>query len=596
MKPLDPQLLKEAAPARGYVILTAVFGAASAALIIAQALLIAAAIAPVISEGKTLSDVSTPLYWLGGVVIARALVTGLSERYAHRASIAVIIELRRKVLSRALELGPRWLSMPTSTGSNGLDVVNLATRGLDDLRPYFVRYLPQLLLTATVTPAALAFVFGLDWISGLIIVVTLPLVPIFMILVGYLTQKTSEKRLATMSRLGAQVLDLIAGLPTLRAFGREIGPIKRVKELGEAYAKSTMKTLQVAFLSGMVLELLTTLSVALVAVGVGMRLVYGHVGLEVGLAVIMLAPEVYLPLRNVGTHFHASTNGIAAFNAVMAVLNESARPKGTVTAPDLSEARFTLSQVSVAAPGRDLLAPANLNATILPHQITAITGASGAGKTTTVLALLGLVALDEGDIRITDGNQTVSVADIAPESLWSQITWLTQRAPLPPGTLRHALLAEYGSVTESTDQELASALELSGFDEVVAELPQGLDTVVATGGLGLSVGQRQRLVLARALLSQAPVIILDEPTAHLDAATQQRVLGALNLLRDRGRTIVVIAHREALVAIADQVVVVENQSMSLQPQADSNDTTSNEAADQTHSSGDSPEGADHVNV
>lgn len=570
MKPLDPQLLKVATPARGYVILTAVFGVASAVLVIAQALLIAAALAPVISQGKSLHDVATPLFWLGGVVIARALVTGLSERYAHRASIAVIIELRKKVLARAIELGPRWLSMPTSTGSNGLDVVNLATRGLDDLRPYFVRYLPQLLLTATVTPATLAVVFGLDWISGLIIVVTIPLVPIFMILVGYLTQKTSEKRLATMSRLGSQVLDLIAGLPTLRAFGRELGPIKRVKELGEAHAKSTMKTLQVAFLSGMVLELLTTLSVALVAVGVGLRLVYGNVGLEIALAVIMLAPEVYLPLRNVGTHFHASTNGIAAFNAVMGVLDETPRPVGTIASPNLKNASFVFEGVSVAAPGRELLAPASLSARIEPHTITAITGASGAGKTTTVLAMLGLVGLDAGSITVEEPGtkstapQQVTVTDIEPTSLWNQITWLTQRAPLPPGTLQDALLAERNVQRDAeftqTALNLEQALEMSGFDEVVAELPEGLGTIVATGGLGLSVGQRQRLVLARALLSDAPVIVLDEPTAHLDAATQSRVLSAFETLRAQGRTIIVIAHREALIALADHVIDVRSQS------------------------------------
>ncbi len=560
MKPLDPKLLKVAAPARWYVILTAVFGAASAALVIAQALLIAAAIAPVISQGKALADVATPLYLLAGVVVARALVTGLSERYAHRASIAVIIDLRRQVLSRALELGPRWLSMPTASGSNGLDVVNLATRGLDDLRPYFVRYLPQLLLSATVTPAAVAVVFGIDWISGLIIVGTIPLIPIFMILVGYLTQKTSQKRLATMSRLGSQVLDLIAGLPTLRAFGREIGPIKRVKQLGEAYARSTMRTLQVAFLSGMVLELLTTLSVALVAVSVGLRLVYGHIGLEMALVIIMLAPEVYLPLRNVGTQFHASTNGIAAFNAVVEVIERAPRPVGSQPSPALKNASIVFEDVSVAAPGRDLLAPAHLSARIEPHRITAITGPSGAGKTTSVLALLGLVGLDGGSISIVDDNESVPVDQIEPQSLWSQVTWLTQRAPLPPGTLRAALLADAPSADHKrTVSFLDQALEMSGFLEVVTELPDGLDTVIGVGGLGLSVGQRQRLVLAKALLSSAPVLILDEPTAHLDAATQDRVLSALDSLRAEGRTIIVIAHREALIARADHVIEVSAQ-------------------------------------
>lgn len=564
MKPLDPQLLKVAAPARGYIILTTVFGAASAALVVAQALLIAAAIAPVISQGKSLPDVATPLWWLCGVVVARALVHGLSERFAHRASIAVIIDLRRQVLARALELGPRWLSMPSATGSNGLDVVNLATRGLDDLRPYFVRYLPQLLLTCTVTPAALAIVFGLDWISGLIIVVTIPLIPLFMILVGYLTAKTSEKRLATMSRLGAQVLDLIAGLPTLRAFGRELGPIMRVKQLGVEYARSTMKTLQVAFLSGMVLELLTTLSVALVAVGVGLRLVSGNVGLETGLAVIMLAPEVYLPLRNVGTHFHASTNGIAAFNAVMKVLDTPPASRGTLPSPALVGASYHFDGVGVVAPGRGICAPHSLTATFKPGMITALVGPSGSGKTTAVMALLGLVEVDQGRVSIVDADGVhTDVSQVDPDSYWSQVTWLTQRSPLMPGTLRDSLISEFSGAHNPHDSQTNAvvdrALTLSGFDQVVADLPNGLDTVIGSDGLGLSVGQRQRLVLARALTSSSPLIILDEPTAHLDSATQSRVLDALRELKERGHTVVVVAHREAVVALADDVITVASE-------------------------------------
>ncbi|WP_435300427.1 thiol reductant ABC exporter subunit CydD [Timonella sp. A28] len=558
MKPFDPQLLKVAAPARGYVILTTVFGVATAGLVIAQALLIAAVLAPVISQGKTLTDVRTPLIWLGVVVLMRALIAGLSERYAHRAAIKVIVELRRKVIERAVALGPRWLSAPTTTGSNGLDVVTLATRGLDDLKPYFVRYLPQLLLTATVTPAALAVIFGLDIISAIIIIVTIPLVPIFMILVGQLTQKTSERRLAAMSRLGAQVLDLITGLPTLRAFGREIGPVKRVKELGDAYTNSTMRTLRVAFLSGMILELLTTLSVALVAVGIGMRLVYGHSELQIALAVIMLAPEVYLPIRNVGTHFHASTNGIAAFNAALGVLSHTPKTTGTTTAPDLTSTTITFESVSVRAPERDLLAPAQLNATIHPGHITALVGHSGSGKTTTVLTMLGLVELDAGRITLTHDTTTHALTDIDPTTLWPQVAWLTQRAALPPGTLRNALTED--TRTQASDNELLAAAQQSGFDEVINELPNGLDTLVGVGGIGLSVGQRQRLTLTKALLAQAPVVILDEPTAHLDAATEQRVLTTLTQLKNNGHTVIVIAHRASLIALADHVITVHNST------------------------------------
>lgn len=551
MKPLDPKLLRYAAPARGYVLLTAAFGITTAGLVVAQALLIAATLAPVVSAGATLDDVSGHLRWLAGVVVARALVTGLQERYAHRAATRVVTSLRGQVVAHAAALGPRWLS----TG-RGVDTVTLATRGLDDLEPYLVRYLPQLLLAVTVTPATLVVVLGLDWISALIIIVTIPLVPVFMILVGQLTQSYSERRLAVMQRLGAQVLDLLAGLPTLRAFGRERGPVARVRELGDAYTRSTMSTLRVAFLSGMVLELLTTLSVALVAVGVGLRLVYGEVGLETALAVLVLAPEVYLPIRQIGVQFHASTDGITAAQKAFDVIEEPLRPQGTVTAPDLARATITVDCLGVDAPGRDLRAPAGLSLTIRPGRMVALTGPSGSGKTTTVLALLGLVSPDSGSVRV----EGTDLADVDLSTWWSQVAWLPQRSTLPPGTLREALgVAEAertASVGAPSSEAVARAMRLTGLDTVVSTLPDGLDTVLGQGGVGLSVGQRQRVALTAALLGEEPLVVLDEPTAHLDALAEDQVLASLAALRDAGRTVVVVAHRPSLVELADDVVEV----------------------------------------
>ena len=551
MKPLDPKLLRYAAPARGYVLLTAAFGITTAGLVVAQALLIAATLAPVVSAGATLDDVSGHLRWLAGVVVARAVVTGLQERYAHRAATRVVTSLRGQVLAHAAALGPRWLS----TG-RGVDTVTLATRGLDDLEPYLVRYLPQLLLAVTVTPATLVVVLGLDWISAVIIIVTIPLVPVFMILVGQLTQSYSERRLAVMQRLGAQVLDLLAGLPTLRAFGRERGPVARVRELGDAYTRSTMSTLRVAFLSGMVLELLTTLSVALVAVGVGLRLVYGEVGLETALAVLVLAPEVYLPIRQIGVQFHASTDGITAAQKAFDVIEEPLRPQGTVAAPDLARATITVDCLGVDAPGRDLRAPAGLSLTIRPGRMVALTGPSGSGKTTTVLALLGLVSPDSGSVRV-DGTD---LADVDLATWWSQVAWLPQRSTLPPGTLREALgVAEAertASVGTPASEAVTRAMRLTGLDTVVSTLPDGLDTVLGQGGVGLSVGQRQRVALTAALLGDEPLVVLDEPTAHLDALAEDQVLASLAALRDAGRTVVVVAHRPSLVELADDVVEV----------------------------------------
>lgn len=547
MKPLDPKLLRYAAPARGYMLLTTAFGVTTAALVIAQALLIAAVLAPVISSGATLPDVAGRLGWLAAVVAARAVVNGLQERYAHRAATRVVADLREKVVLRAAELGPRWLS----TG-RGTDVVTLATRGLDDLEPYLVRYLPQLLLAVTVTPATLAVVLGLDWISALIITVTIPLVPLFMILVGQLTQTYSQRRLQVMERLGAQVLDLLAGLATLRAFGREKGPVARVRELGDAYTCSTMATLRVAFLSGLVLELLTTLSVALVAVGIGLRLVHGDLGLETGLAVLVLAPEVYLPIRQIGVQFHASTDGITAAQRAFDVLDEALPTPGTTPAPDLTHTTITLEGLSVVAPGRHVVAPAQLSAVIRPGRVTALVGPSGSGKTTAVLAILGLLAPDEGTVRA--GETDLSTVD--PATWWSQIAWLPQRSVLAPGTVREALTTDHA--TAPSEADLTRAMRLTGLDDVVAHLPRGLDTVLGHGGLGLSVGQRQRVALTTALLGDQPLVVLDEPTAHLDALAEEQVLATIDALRMAGRTVLVVAHRPALVALADDVVEVRS--------------------------------------
>ncbi|QDW62869.1 ABC transporter ATP-binding protein/permease [Oerskovia sp. KBS0722] len=574
MKPLDPRLLRQARAARGYVVLTAVLGLVTAGLVVAQALLIASVLAPAIQGSLTLPDVATPLSWLAAVVVVRAGVAWAQERFALKAATRTVAELREQVVSHAVALGPRWLA----TG-RGPAVATLATRGLDDLEPYMVRYLPQLLLAATVTPATLAVVLGLDWISALIIAVTIPLVPLFMILVGQLTAGTSERRLKVMQRLGSQVLDLLAGLPTLRAFGREHGPEKRVRALGDANRRATMGTLRVAFLSGMVLELLTTLSVALVAVGIGLRLVYGEVGLEPALAVLVLAPEVYLPLRQVGMHFHASTDGIAAANQAFEVLDEPLPPVGTTPAPALSGARITFDGVSVRAGDRDVLAPASLTTTFGARPaatgaddvsgtrptssgtVVALTGPSGSGKTTTALVLLGLLAPEAGRVLVTprDG-EPVDLADVDPTTWWPQVAWVPQRPTLTPGTVRDVVL----DGREVPDADLAAAARLSGLGAVLDVLPEGWATPIGQGGVGLSVGQRQRVALTAALLgdpARVPLVVLDEPTAHLDARGEQAVLDAVRTWRDQGRTVVVVAHRTSLVELADQVVPVSSSAL-----------------------------------
>lgn len=543
MKPLDPRLLRHARAARGYLALTVTLGLLTGALVVAQSLLLATALGGAVTGDATTSGTARLVGGLAAVVAARALVAGIQERYAHRAATRAVAELRERLVAHAAAVGIRHVAP-----AGGAGLVTLATRGLDALEPYFVRYLPQLVLAATLTPATLLVVLGLDWVSAAVIAATVPLVPLFMWLVGVMTQGRSEHGLATMQRLGAQVLDLLSGLATLRAFGRERGPAARVRELGDAHRRATMGTLRVAFLSGMVLELLTTLCVALVAVGIGLRLVYGQLDLVTGLAVLVLAPEVFNPVRQVGAHFHASTDGVAAAAQAFAVLEAPTPPTGAAPAPALAHGAVRARGVAVRA--RSGWAPAPLDVDLRPGRVVALVGPSGAGKSTAVEVLLGLLRPDAGRVELVAGDGTVTpLGDVDLREYWRQVTWLPQRPVLEPGTVADVL----GAATVADRDRVAA---LTGLDAVVAGLPDGWATALGTGGSGLSVGQRQRLALARTLLRPTPVVVLDEPTAHLDAAGERVVLETVAALRDAGSAVLLVAHRPALAACADAVVTV----------------------------------------
>lgn len=523
MRPLDPRLIARIGPARRFVVVTAVLGAITALLILVQALVLARLLAPVLSPTPLpvddtasdglgwlgsivpvgIRDLPVGLAWLACIVALRTAVTWLQERQAHRAGTRVVSDLREAVVTHAATLGLRW----TASG-RASDVTTLVTRGLDNLLPYFVRYLPQLFLAATVTPIMVVVVLGLDVTSGVIVLVTLPLVPIFMILIGRLTQARSATHLVAMQRLGSQTLDLISGIPTLRGLGRARGPAVRVRELGEAHRRATMSSLRVAFLSGMVLELLTTLAVALVAVSMGFRLAQGNIGIETALAVLVLAPEVYLPLRNVGTHFHASADGMAAAEAAFEFLSEQTdtRPRAG-DAPPLLNTPIAMDGFGVLAAG-GRLAPAGLTFEAAPGKVTALVGPNGDGKSTALAALAGLVAPHAGSVRA--GGVTLGSADVAVgDDSWAhQCAWVPQRPDL------------------------------------------------GTAGNELSLGQRQLVALERAFASERPVLLLDEPTAHLDRAGRAMVIAAIVAAAAAGRTVVVATHELEMVAAADAVVTV----------------------------------------
>ncbi|MDU2260063.1 MAG: thiol reductant ABC exporter subunit CydD [Actinomyces sp.] len=553
MRPLDPRLLKYASSARRHIILISILGIVTAVLVIAQTLALSAALSPAVTSGASLTQVRTPLLLLVAIVIARAAVIGVREALGHRAADRTIRELRGRVLTHISNLGPRWRA------THGSEASTLLSRGLTDLSPYFVDYLPQLVLTATVTPLALATILFLDFWSAFIAAIVVPLIPIFMALIGRFTQSASSEKLETMQTLGAQMLDLIAGLPTLRALGRESAPRAHLESLSRSNTRATMSTLRIAFLSGAVLEFLSTLCVALVAVEVGFRMVFGHVSLFTGLAVIMLAPEVFEPLRQVGAQFHASANGVAAAERAFEILEtpipsmdeDSENSVQGIQNIDWSSAAFSLRDLSIEA--RGTWAPAGLNADILPGTLSVLAGPSGSGKTSTIYALMRLLPIQSGQLMVrTCSGEEIPLQDIPKEALWKAITWVPQHPSLLPGTLREQL-------PSSTDEELEAAAALCGFTEVLDTLAERWDAPIGQDGAGLSVGQRQRFALTRALLARTPIVILDEPTAHLDAVSEEIVLKAIEALRKKGRTVIAIAHRQALIDAADQVIRVHSQ-------------------------------------
>ncbi|MFF2189089.1 thiol reductant ABC exporter subunit CydD [Streptomyces sp. NPDC058155] len=548
MKPIDPRLLRYARATRRFLVAVVVLGLAGAGLVVAQAMIIAEVVVGAFEGGLDASGLRTPLILLGVVAVGRGLVAWLTELAAHRASAAVKSELRGRLLERAAELGPGWLS-GQRTGS----LVALATRGVDALDDYFARYLPQLGLAVVVPVAVLARIVTDDWVSAGVIVLTLPLIPLFMVLIGWATQSRMDRQWQLLSRLSGHFLDVVAGLPTLKVFGRAKAQAESVREITSEYRRATIRTLRIAFLSSFALELLSTLSVALVAVGIGMRLVHGDLDLYTGLVVLILAPEAYLPLRQVGAQYHAAAEGLAAAEEIFAVLETgaggssggAARDSGGVTeVPD--SPRLEFEGVTVRHEGRTEPSLDAATLVVEPGETVALVGPSGAGKTTLLNVLLGFTAPTEGRVRV--GGTDLSSLDL---DRWRErIAWVPQHPYLFAGTIaENVRLAR----PDADAAAVRKALRDAGAYDFVTALPQGADTPLGEDGAGLSSGQRQRLALARAFLADRPLLLLDEPTAALDGETEAGIVEAVRRLAV-GRTVLLVIHRPALLSVADRVI------------------------------------------
>jgi len=540
----DPRLLEYTTSTRRFLVAAVALGVVTAGLVALQAWMLATVVSGAFVRHQSLGELAPALALLLVAVSGRALVVWSTELASNRASTTAKSELRRALTHHVAKV-----TEASRTEVDGSRITVLAVTGVDALDAYFSRYLPQLLLAVIVPVAVLAIVCWNDWISAAIIAVTLPLVPVFMALVGATTRDQTRERHLELTRLGGHFLDIVSGLPTLKVFGRAKAQAAAIADATQRYRRASMATLRLSFLSSLILELVATISVALVAVAVGLRLLGGHLDFRTALFVLVLAPEAYLPLRQLGTHFHASADGMRAAEAVFEVLDEQPAPRGSLLAvPDPRTSTLSIASLGVVYPGRP---PALRDFTLRidPGTVVALVGPSGCGKSTLLEVLCGLVLPTSGSVEVGG----TDLAELEPGAWRSKLAWVPQHPHLFAASIAENLRL---GRPDATDRQLAAAVRDAHLEDVLARLPEGIETRLGERGAGLSRGERQRVALARAFVRDAPLLLLDEPTAGLDGRTEEAVVEAVRRLVT-GRTVVVATHRPALLSLADRVVGME---------------------------------------
>jgi ATP-binding cassette, subfamily C, bacterial CydD len=537
-------MLRRLDGARTALAADATFGLLATVALLAQATLFAHVVAAAF-RGSPLRALVPALALLGAVVLARSVLAFAFEATGRRAAARVMSGLR-------LELVERRLREPfAADGAEAAEVATAAVQGIDALEGYFARYLPQVVLAVLVPAVVLVWTAAVDRTSALIMLATLPLIPVFMILIGRTTQARTRARWRALARLSNHFLDVVRGLPTLRAFNRAEPQTDRIEAASEAFRATTMEVLRVSFLSGAVLELMATIATALVAVTLGIRLVEGGVGLEAALVVLLLTPELYAPLRSLAAQYHASADGLAAAERILGLL-DAVTPSECGRRDAVPEAweAIRLESVTVRYPGRNDPALDGFELELRRGATVALVGPSGAGKSTVASLLLALRAPDEG--RVTIGERDLARVD--PAEWRRQVAWLPQRPTIVRGTIAENIaLGDPGASIE----RILGAARLAGADDFVREFRLGYDTRVGEGGRPLSAGESRRVALARALLRDAPLLILDEPTANLDADSAWTVADAIRLAAPE-RAFLLIEHRmDVALGLADRVIGLE---------------------------------------
>lgn len=524
-------------------------GVLTGVLVVFQARALSGIIAAVFMGGQDLAQAAPALRLLLVLFILRALLAWGNEVAANAAARQVKQDLRQQIFAHLLALGPAY-----ARGERTGELATVLVAGIEALDAYFSQYLPQLVLSVLVPLIILAVVFPLDALTGVVLLLTAPLLPVFMALIGRAAEALTRRQWTALSRLGAHFLDVLQGLATLKALGQSQAQAGAIRRSGERYRQATLGVLWVTFLSALALELVSTLSMAVVAVEIGLRLLYGRLGYPEALLILVLAPEFYLPLRTLGARFHAGMNGIGAARRIFQILSvplpsEGAGPSAETANIKVDEICF--DEVVYAYPegeGLDRPALRGVSFTLRRGEQVALVGPSGSGKSTILQLLLRFIEADAGQIRV-DG---LPLASIRREAWLARVVWVPQQPYLFNDTL--AANIRLGN-PEASQEEVARAARLAHLDDFIQALPEGYETRIGEHGARLSGGQAQRLALARAFLKDAPLLLLDEPAANLDPEQEALLLDSLEQLR-AGRTVLTIAHRQATAARADRVIAL----------------------------------------
>ena len=545
----DARLLRAAGPARTHLVLAVASGAASGILAVLQARSLARAVDGAFLRGLDLKGVQPFLLMLLLFTAARAAATWIGELAAARVAQRVKDDLRGRLAAHILALGPAF-----ARGERTGELANTVSEGVENLDAYFSQYLPQLALAAIVPLTFLFFVFPIDPLSGLVLLLTAPLIPVFMVLIGSLADALTRRQWGALSRLSAHYLDVLQGVTTLKLFNRSREQIVLIRRMGDEHRDATLQVLRVAFLSALVLEMVGTISTAIVAVEIGLRLLAGRLTFEPAFFVLILAPEFYLPLRQLGVRFHAGIAGVSAARRIFEVLDqplpsEPAQPDFTEQSAGRRPPHISLSHVTVAYEDRSLPALSDVTLEIGPGEHVALIGPTGAGKSTVAALLLRFIEPQGGEITV-DGAALARL----PRNTWrSRVAYVPQAPALFDVSAADNIRLGRGDA--SLDEVIAAA-EAAGAHAFISALPDGYDTIVGERGARLSGGQAQRIALARGLLVDAPLVILDEATANLDPQTDAEIQAALSRLL-HGRSSLIIAHRLSTIRAADKIVVLD---------------------------------------